>query len=353
MHNAPGAPKTNRSPKFIPILLLLCCAVGIGIGIRYYKPRFDGTPTEAWSVYFSDVGAPNGQLSLEKRLVAKLTDAEARLDAALYHLDSAPIADALVAAHGRGVEVRIVTETRNMDEAAIAKLQAAGIPVVDDDRAGYMHHKFVVLDGRYVWTGSYNTTYNGAYKNDNNVVFIDSVQLAANFTQEFRELFQGARVEKPAGATPLYPEVVLTDGTEIATHFSPKNGISDILLKEVGAAKTSIHFMAFSFTQDALSRAMRNRFESGIDIQGVFEARQVDRHSEYDSMKAAGLSVAEDTNGGAMHHKVIIVDAETVITGSYNFSRNAEENNSENLLIIRGNPDIAAAYLAEFQRVSQ
>ena len=361
MHSDSGAPETNTAPKkrnskFIPLLFILFCALVIGIGIRHYNStRLQEDAPVAWAVYFSEVDAGEGHHSLEKRLVAKLTTAASRLDAALYHLNSAPIADALIEAHRRGVQVRVVTETDNIDEAAIGRLQEAGIPVADDgDADSYMHHKFFVIDERYVWTGSYNTTYNGAYRNNNNVIFIDSVQLANNFTQEFRELFRQMRTEKPSGASVVHPKVTLSDGTQIFTYFSPENGISSSLLKEIGSAKTSIHFMAFSFTQDALGSAMRKRFESGIEVRGVFEKRQVDdRYSEYNAMKKAGLPVIQDRNRRAMHHKVIVIDAETVITGSYNFSKNAEERNSENLLILKGNPDIAQAYLSEFERVTR
>ena len=58
-----------------------------------------------------------------------------------------------------------------------------------------------------------------------------------------------------------------------------------------------------------------------------------------------------DVSPGNIHHKVIVIDEETVITGSYNFSKRAEEQNSENLLIIKGNKDIAQSYLAEFNRL--
>ena len=117
---------------------------------------------------------------LRRRLVARLTDAAERIDAALYHLNSAPVADALIKAHNRGIQVRLVTETDNIDEAEIGRLREVGIPVIadDGDSDSYMHHKFIVIDERYVWTGSYNTTYNGAYKNNNNVIFIDSVPLS-------------------------------------------------------------------------------------------------------------------------------------------------------------------------------
>ena len=355
MHDTDTAPKSGNPKSLVPFLLILLCAVAIGFGIRYYRGSPEAAADAVWEVYFSEVGVGESHYSLEKRLVARLTTAVERIDAALYHLDSAPVADALIEAHNRGIQVRVVTETDNVDEEEIGRLEQAGIPFTDDKGlGGLMHHKFIVIDERYVWTGSYNTTYNGAYKNNNNVILIDSVPLAYNFTQEFRELFLTAQAEKPSGGFVAYPKVTLSDGTQISTYFSPDSDTISPLLKEIQSAKKSIHFMAFSFTHDALGDAMRNRFESGVEVQGVFEERQANnRYSEYNAMKNAGLQVILDENRGAMHHKVIVIDGETVITGSYNFSKNAETRNNENLLIIKGNPEIAEAYLAEFERVAR
>ena len=166
-------------------------------------------------------------------------------------------------------------------------------------------------------------------------------------------MFLEAQVGKPSEASVAYPRVQLSDGTQVFTYFSPESDTISPLLQEITAAKSSIHFMAFSFTHDALGSAMRDRFASGINVRGVFEDRQVDQHSEFESMKEAGLPVLTDRNRGMMHHKVIVVDEETVITGSYNFSKNAEKRNNENLLIIKGNREIAAAYLAEFERIAR
>ncbi len=354
-----GTASQARKPKlFVPFILILLCAVAVGFGIKYYKDRPKPTTEVAWEVYFSGVStAPIDEshpYSLEKRLVARLADAAMRVDAALYHLDSTPIADALIEAHDRGVQVRVVTETDNVDEKEIERLQAAGILVADDDEHdGLMHHKFIVIDERYVWTGSYNTTYNGAYRNNNNVIFIDSVPLAYNFTQEFRELFLDARGKKSDGAFIAYPKITLADGMQVSTYFSPASDTISPLLEEINSAEKSIHFMAFSFTHDTLGNAMQDKFASGIDVRGVFEARQVDQHSEFEKLEAAGLRVIKDGNSGTMHHKVIVIDAETVITGSYNFSKNAEKRNDENLLIIKGNREIAAAYLAEFEKITR
>ena len=350
-----AAPQVSKPKLFVPFLLILLCAVAIGFGIKYYKSRPGATTEVAWEVYFSEANAIGSPYSLEKRLVDRLGAATTQVDAALYDLDAAPVADALIEAHKRGVQVRVVTETDNMDDSEIGRLREVGIPVSDDkDSGSLMHHKFIVIDERYVWTGSYNTTYNGAYKNNNNVILIDSVPMAYNFTQEFRELFLDAQLGKPSGAFIAYPKVQLSDGTQIFTYFSPQSATIPPLLKEIRSAEKSIHFMAFSFTHDAIGGAMRDRFASGIEVRGVFEGRQTDNpYSEYKAMKEAGLSVVLDKNKGAMHHKVIVVDEETVITGSYNFSKNAEKNNSENLLIIKGNREIAAAYIAEFEKIAR
>ncbi len=351
-----AAPSKSRKSRIVPFCVLIIIAVAIGFGIRHYR-NIPQTLTEpaTWQVYFSDVVNGNSANSLENRLLEKLGIASKRIDAALYDLDSQPIADALIMAHQRNVKVRIFAENNNVDEEEFKRLKESGIPVLDDgDNDGLMHHKFFVIDGRYVWTGSYNPTYRGGNKNNNNVVWIDSPALATNFTQEFRELFVLAEYDRSADPNVPFPRITLSDGTQITTYFAPENDTISPLLKEIKAAEESIHFMAFSFTHDQLGDAMRKQFRSGISVNGVFSAKQHKtdgRYSEYGGMKKAGLSVKLDNEPGTMHHKVIIIDEETVITGSYNFSKNAESRNSENLLIIKGNKEIARAYLNEFNRL--
>ena len=349
--------RTNKK-KFISFLLLIAIAVGLGYLLRHYNTSPREATGIAWEVYFSEIrpGAPdkNNPYALDKRLVAKLETADERIDAALHQLNSEPIADAFIDAHRRGVQVRVVTETKYLGENQIGRLQEVGIPVADDDEHdGLMHHKFIVVDGRYVWTGSYNTTYNGAYRNNNNVIWLDSSQLAYNFTEEFREMFHYRQFGPTSDPSVQYPQVTLGDGTRIFTYFAPENDTISPLLSEIQSAKASIHFMAFAFTHNTLGDAMRRQFKAGIAVQGVFEERQISEYSEYEPMIAAGLPVIQDRTRGMMHHKVIVIDEETVITGSYNFSKNAETNNSENLLIIKGNRDIARAYLDEFERITR
>ncbi len=351
-----GTPAKQGRNKFISFFLLFAASIAFGILSRYYHRQPSGGTDASWNVYFSDVY--DGRFNdaslhfLEGRLVEKLAIASERIDAAIYELSSEPVVDTLIEAHRRGVQVRIVTETDSVKKPQITRLQKVGISVVDDgEYSGLMHHKFVVIDERYVWTGSYNFTYNGTHKNNNNVLWIDSLPLAYNYTQKFREMFLTGTFGKGASSSLPYPRVNLSDGTQISAYFAPEHDTISPLLSEIRAAEHSIHFMAFSFTHDALGKAMRDSSKSGVMVKGVFEKRQVDRHSEFEAMKKAKIPVTFDNNSGTMHHKVIVVDEETVITGSYNFSRNAETRNSENLLIINGNRELAGAYLAEFERL--
>ena len=118
-------------------------------------------------------------------------------------------------------------------------------------------------------------------------------------------------------------------------------------------AEQSIYFMVFSFTHNGIGKIMQQRFQDGLDVHGVFEARGSDSdYAEYSAMQSLGMAVVTDGNKWIMHHKVIIIDRATVITGSFNFSKNASRTNDENVLIIRGNTDIANLYLEEWQRVA-
>lgn len=111
--------------------------------------------------------------------------------------------------------------------------------------------------------------------------------------------------------------------------------------------------MAFSFTSSEISEAMIKKFKAGIDVKGIFEKRGAyTKYSQFIKMKLEGMPVQVDGNRYNMHHKVIVIDNNCVITGSYNFSKNASLRNDENILIIK-HPDIARQYIEEFNRLSR
>jgi len=342
---------------FVFTLTLQACSGLIDLKTDHLLPSSEAVNADLsdnFSAYFSD---PENPVSSSYRggpdeaLADAIRDARVSVDMAIHFLDLWSIRDALIDAHRRGVTVRLVTESDYMDVPEIQELRAAGIPVLGDRREGRMHNKFVVIDRQEVWTGSLNLSVNGAYSYDNNLVRVRSSSLAEDFTTEFEEMFVEDRFGPGSPADTPYPSLLVED-TRVEVYFSPDDGVADHLLSLVRAARESIYFMAFAFTADDLSEAMIQRSQTGVDVAGVFDRGQSRSNvgTEYDKMRAAGLDVRLDGNTGKMHHKVIIIDESILITGSYNFSRNAETQNDENVLVIHS-PEIAARFLNEFERV--
>ncbi|MBN2388913.1 MAG: DUF1669 domain-containing protein [Anaerolineales bacterium] len=309
--------------------------------------------TDRIAVYFTDPRAPGAQFyegGPDEVLAAAIDSARLSVDVAVYNLTLWSVRDALLRAHRRGVVVRVVTESDNLDNAEIQDLIASGIPVVGDRREGLMHHKFVVIDRSQVWTGSLNLSVGGTYRDHNNLVHILSSEVAWDYTVEFEEMFVEDRFGDFSLADTPYP-VVQVAGTDVEVYFSPDDGVATRIVELIGSAEASVYFLAFSFTSDEIGAALRER-SLFIPVAGVMEEEQAatNEGTEYELLRQALVDVRLDGNPGLMHHKVIIIDERIVITGSYNFSRSAEERNDENVVVIF-NADVAAQFLSEFWRV--
>ena len=315
-----------------------------------------------YQVYFSQVYGGNHRsvksnpLSMDHQLARVLARAKKHIYCAVQELDSDVFANALLSAHRRGVLVKIVTEDRYREEAPLIRLVREGIPVVDDSDGSkrttrLMHNKFIVVDKEWVWTGSANTTYNGFYKNNNNAVLIRSRELAANFLDEFNEMFDRKSFGLSSPDRIPHKVVRLNDGTIVQTLFAPENNVAMRIIQELKKARRSIHFMAFSFTHKDIGEVMLKKHLAGVKVMGIFEKRMAGKYSRFKHLRENGIeTVKTDRNKYNMHHKVIIIDEKTVITGSYNFSENADKRNDENILIIHS-PQIAKSYLEEFYRL--
>jgi phosphatidylserine/phosphatidylglycerophosphate/cardiolipin synthase-like enzyme len=304
-------------------------------------------------VLFSDPGGPASTTyrgGPDALLAQAIDEARYSVDVAMYNLDLWSLRDALIRAHRRGLSVRMVTDSDNILEREFQELLDADIPVLGDRREPLMHHKFVVIDRLEVWTGSMNMTMSGAYRNDNNLVMIRSSELAEDYTREFEEMF----LEDRFGALSLrdtpHPQVNV-NSVPVEVYFSPDDDparrITELLLE----ADQSIEFMVYAFTSDAIAGAMLDRFQAGVSVRGVIERGQAaNAGSEYERLRQSGIDVRLDANERNMHHKVIIIDGTTVITGSYNFSRSAQEFNDENTLLLH-DTGLAERFLLEFVRI--
>jgi phosphatidylserine/phosphatidylglycerophosphate/cardiolipin synthase-like enzyme len=308
------------------------------------------TQNDAIQVYFAPC-QPLNPLGVDDALVSFIGSARRSVYCAFYDLQLDVVAEALIERHKLGIPVRIVTDSDYMDREALKLCTQAGIPVAEDSRKPFMHNKFCVVDGEKVWTGSTNVTENCMYKNNNNALAITSVDLAEDYAKEFMEMFERREFgDRKSWGTPR-PEV-LVGNVRIECFFSPEDRVLKAVIRTVNEAKATIDFMAFSFTSQEIAEAMASRVNKGVRVRGLFEGRNANsQYSQDDFLEQKGAKVYLDENENNMHNKVIIVDTETVITGSYNFSDNAEKNNDENLLILHST-DIAAKYEQEFNRLT-
>jgi phosphatidylserine/phosphatidylglycerophosphate/cardiolipin synthase-like enzyme len=325
----------------------------------FTPPETVGSGGDWWQVYFTDparISDPQDlRGSIPEQLIARIDAAQRSIHIASFEFNLTPVAEALVEAHKRGVEVQWVTDDEygieadeEEDHGQFAMLEGAGIEVVDDGRGALMHNKFWIFDGQTVWTGSTNITVNGNFRNNNNVIIIEFPQVAAMYEREFAEMWGGEF--GPKSPSTVGQQSVTIDGTPVQVLFAAEDEVVSHLVPLLENAQRSIRFMAFSFTHDDLGSAVLARAKGGIDVKGIFETRGSEtEYSEMTALYCAKVPVRQDGNPGTFHHKVFVIDEQTLITGSLNFSENADESNDENVVIVN-NADIAAQYTQEFER---
>ena len=328
----------------IPGTKLTPIDLAVGYGVK--GPWFE--------LYFTDPANPlsaQGTGGPDGPLVKAIADAKLSIDVAAYSLSLNSVRNALINAYKRGVVVRMVMESTNMDGSDVKALMDAGVPIIGDNRPGLMHNKFMVIDKSEVWLGSMNFTDSGTYEDNNNMIRIESSKVAEDYSVEFKEMFEDNQFGPDVVKATPNPTVTL-DGTKINIYFSPDDGVLSALAPLLSSAQKSIYFLAYSFTSNDLGAIVRDKAAAGLVVEGVMDAEQVksNQGTEYDPFLQAGLKVRLDGNPGLMHHKVFIIDGKIVAFGSYNFSQSAELNNDENLIIVY-NEAIAQQFLQEFQRV--
>ena len=311
-----------------------------------------------YQVYFTTPKYPDKpedhKGSLDEKLTAFINTAQSSVNMAIYQLDLPNVTQALMDAKKRGATVRVVTDidiyADPKENPSFKQVEKAGIKVVGGNPNAIMHNKFVVVDGKAVWMGSWNFTTNDTYRYNNNGIQIQSPELAKNYTVTFEKMFKDGKFgpqRKPGGTTPK----LTIGGVTVENYFAPEDGVSEKIIARLNRAQKTIDFMAFSFTDDAIGKAVMDRAKAGVKVRGVFETTGSEtKFSEYGKMKEAKLDVWQDGNPYLMHHKVFIIDGQSVVLGSFNFSQNAETENDENLIIVDDAPR-AQAFTAEFGRV--
>jgi phosphatidylserine/phosphatidylglycerophosphate/cardiolipin synthase-like enzyme len=138
------------------------------------------------------------------------------------------------------------------------------------------------------------------------------------------------------------------NNTPVEVYFSPNGGAQDAIVREIGKAKTSILVQAYSFTSAPIAKALIEAKKRGVAIAAILDKSQrTEKYSGATFLKNEGIPVMIDAGHAIAHDKVMVIDSEVVITGSFNFSKAAEEKNGENLLVIRSK-DLAKIYSANW-----
>lgn len=377
---------------------------------------------------------------LEQLIVEAIASAESTVDVAVQELRLPKIAQALVARHQAGVKVRVILENSysrpwsdftaaevaklpqrerdHYNEAlklidrdgndqltpdeinkrdALVMLRNAHVPVINDTADGsqgsdLMHHKFVVVDGRTLIVTSANFTTSDIYGdftaadsrgNANNLLKIESSQLAGLFTEEFNLMWGDGPGGKPDSLfgikKPLRPAQPVTLGDTIITvQFSPTSttqlwsqSSNGLIGKTLSTAAKTVNMALFVFSEQRLANILDTEHQKGVQIRTLIEPGFAYRYySEGLDMMGVALSdkcryeannhpwqdaiatvgVPQLLKGDVLHHKFGVVDGQTVITGSHNWSEAANTHNDETLLIINS-PMVAAHFEREFERL--
>ena len=315
----------------------------------------------------------NADVNFRDKLIERITDAEHTAELAFYNISGevgGEVADAIIDAQQRGVAVRVIasghTGTTN---AVISRLQDSGIHAVQSPGEEQQHNKFAVFDANHtdasrtwVVTSSWNATDSGTYSQYQNMLNIQDVALARAYLLEFNQMWgsdsgrfnrQQARFSEEKKV--VNPSVFFLgeDQTQVRLYFSPQGNTESEINRMLATAESNIDLSLNLITRRPLSNTMRDRHNSGVKVRGAI-GQITGEGSEWEYLSSwADVHEFSHSQHGLLHHKYAIIDAETgsenakVITGSHNWSRNANTRNDENTLIIF-DPGIANEYLQEF-----
>ncbi len=348
-----------------------------------------GMNTPKVEVHFNYPGSRqvNGINPHADDVVVQMIDrANATIDFAVMGFSRRSIVDALVRAYERGVHMRFVGNSRHAfgTVRGYLEMDRLNVPTQVGNQNHIMHDKFFIIDSRFIITGTGNITTTGFKRNDNNWVFIDSGQVAADFKAEFDQMFSGrfgfAKRNQENGNSYVVGE------TGVEVYFSPQEDAMGRILEAVENAKESIEFFIFAFTKDQLGSLFISkhrefqRYNACCDpagrgdvtddqclqvtcetpfrpryVRGVIDRSQLHSNGPYHEvyrLLAFGVPVRMDGNdnsrqpgdyqagGGRQHAKTLVIDGNTdapvVLTGSFNWSSSATVANDEVLVVLSG-----------------
>ena len=315
-----------------------------------------------------DVGAKD---DLETVIVDFIDGAEKRLEIAVQELESEPIAKALIRARQRKVLVKLVLEhdylrasrarsdpwqpggAHEPNRAIHDALLRATIDVKPDYNASIFHQKFIIRDRESLLTASTNFTPTGVHKNLNHILTIHDDAVAKIYAREFKEIRQGHFGKLNEGHDPA-PAKVNVSNVPIRVLFAPDHSPEMEIMKQMLKARKRIDFAIFTFAQSSgIDDTMIRLRTLKMPIRGVFDA-MMGAHfwAAIPQLKKAGVELHKVSPGngvGKLHHKLMVLDKQVVIAGSFNYTGPANRINDENIIIL-GDLETTSAASRDAQR---
>jgi phosphatidylserine/phosphatidylglycerophosphate/cardiolipin synthase-like enzyme len=343
------------------------------------------------SVFFLAQGEQSAD-SVMQRFTAFIQGATQTLDFAVYDMRfsdrlKSALSSCLRERANAGVQIRICYDgdkplqpnvAAGQDPAPAgtgAFVQSLGYPWRRIAGMKLMHNKFIVRDGQSVWTGSTNMTDDAFTLMENNIVQIDSAPLAAYYAEEFEQLWKKENFDNTGDIRTIAAPITFSGQSGTArVMFSPGLGheIDAEIARRVREAKRRVRICSLLINSGTLISELGNLLQRGtVVVDGIYDRTQMaDVYRQWQEVpqnrwkigalqeiiaraKLVGKNSTPYTPTSThdfMHNKVLVID-DTVITGSYNFSRSAEFN-AENILFIESAP-LAERYSAYIDHLIQ
>jgi phosphatidylserine/phosphatidylglycerophosphate/cardiolipin synthase-like enzyme len=322
---------------------------------------------------------------LEAAIIEFIDAAQFSLQVAVQELDSPPIATALDRAARRkrpgtntNLAVRLVTEgdylvedkpveppnkavSLDINRTLLTQLLRGAVDSKIDFNPKIFHQKFIIRDagkpGAAVLTGSANFTTTDTHRNLNHVVVFHHDGVVTAYETEFDQLWHGIFGSRSPKLTDNDPFKFFIEGTEVQIAFSPDNNPELRIVNEILKAQHTAHLLMFTFAKSTtIDDALRSRLETGtFTVRGVLDSAQsAQQFSPHPELIQAGAKLRKDTlpQNGKLHHKLLVLDGQVAIGGSFNYTGPANQYNDENLFIIR-HQTVAQHFRAEVDRVFQ
>lgn len=300
----------------------------------------------------AQVGGPD---DLEAAIIYFIGASTKSLFISVQELDHKPIADAIVDAKLRGVQVHMVMEQDYLKESKppapdslgalevnrelLMRILRHGIDAKADYNPAIFHQKFIVRDGNAVLTGSTNFTTTGVTKNLNHIVIVKDQKVAREYTREFRDIRKGIFGKRSLERSRKPLEDHYVGDVRVKPLFAPDHMPEMEFIKHMNKARQRIDFAIFTFSKSSgIDDAMVLSQLAGVNVRGVLDRRAANQKwAAKDTLKNGGITLFQNKNGTGVrkvHHKLMTIDDQLTIVGSFNYTGPANLINDENIMVL-------------------